>query len=81
VVTVTSVGRFRPNSATNVLGDCTVGKKVRAVSCVVLIEQLNCVLQMNNLTQHVTQSAGCQLTASRDVTKCVVISNDEDFAA
>jgi len=58
-----------------------VGNKVRAVSCVVLIEQLNSVLQMNNLAQHVTQSAGCQLTSSRDVTKCVVISNVEHFAA
>jgi len=58
-----------------------VGKKVRAVSCVVLIEQLNCALKMNNLTQPVTQSADCQLTSSRDVMKCVVISNVEHFAA
>ena len=58
-----------------------MGNTVRAVSCVVLIEQLNCVLQMNNLTQHVTQSAGCQLTSCGDVTKFVVISNDEDFVA
>ena len=58
-----------------------MGNTVRAVSCVVLIEQLNCVLQMNNLTQHVMQSAGFQLTSSRDVTKFVVISNDEGFAA
>ena len=58
-----------------------VGNTVRAVNYVVLIEQLNCVLQMNNLTQHVTQSAGCQLTSTLDVTKFVVISNDEHFAA
>jgi len=58
-----------------------VGNKVRVVSCVVLIEELNCVLQINNLTQHMTQSAGCQLTSALDVTKCVVISNDEHFAA
>ena len=45
-----------------------VGNKVRVVSCVVLIEQLNCVLKMNNLTRHVMKSAGCQLTCSRHVT-------------
>ena len=44
-----------------------VCNKVRAVSCVVLIEQLNRILQMNNLTQDVTQSSDCQLTSSRDV--------------
>jgi len=58
-----------------------VGNTVRAVSCVVLVEQLNRALKMNILTQHVTQSAGCQQTSSRDVTKCVVISNVEDFVA
>jgi len=58
-----------------------VGNTVRAVSCVVLVEQLNCALQMNNLTQHMTQSAGCQLTSFGYITKCVVISNVEHFAA
>jgi len=58
-----------------------VCKKVRAVSCVVLIEELKCALNVNNLTQHVMQSADCQLTSALDVTKFVVISNDEHFAA
>jgi len=58
-----------------------VGNKVRAVSCVALIEQLNSVLKMNNLTQHMLQSAGGQLTSCGYVTKFVVISNDEHFAA
>jgi len=58
-----------------------LGNKVRAVSCVVLVEQLKRDLKMNNLTQHVTQSACCQLTSCGYVTKFVVISNDEDFAA
>jgi len=48
---------------------------------VVLVEQLKRDLKMNNLTQHVTQSACCQLTSCGYVTKFVVISNDEDFAA
>jgi len=57
------------------------GIKVRAVSFVLLIEQLNRVLQMNNLTQRVMHTADCQLISSRDVTKFVVISNDKDFVA
>ena len=58
-----------------------MGKNIRAVSCVLLTEQLNCPLKMYNLTRHMMQHAGCQLTSSRDVPKCVVISNDEHFAA
>ena len=55
-------------------------KRSGQVSSVVLIEQLNSVLKMNNLTQHVTQSVGCQLISCGYVTKYVVISNYEDFA-
>ena len=50
-------------------------------SCVLLIEQLNCVLPVNNLTQPVMQSVCCQLTFCGDVTKFVVISNNESSAA
>ena len=46
-----------------------------------LIEQLNSVLPVNNLTQPVMQSACCQLISCGDVTKFVVISNNESSAA
>ena len=75
VVTVTSVGQFRTDNVTIVWGN-----KVRA-GCVLLIEQLNSVLPVNNLTQPVMQSACCLLTSCGDVTKCVVISNNESSAA
>ena len=46
-----------------------MGNRVRAVSCVVLIEQMNSALNVNNYTQQVMQTAGCQLTSCGYVTK------------